>query len=371
MGEALTLDGIANSIDAEVIAKGTSGKGPERGAIVRHGPYTLWAFEGPVSDMTAAGKTLFVNTVFYAAKHATSCVLENKLNQTRDGPFRYVALARGKIPGLLRTLSRNYLPERMAGMSLEATERWLVENRPYLMAQGRRFEVDGFAKQLSIPNHRRGFLERCIAELREAKGVRNSVARLVRYTGRADLGSSADAWQKWYGANKPYVFFSDSEGFQFKIDEEAKARGIPVEELRGWSSEKIDYRANPACSKLKKRDAQWFVLEFARLRRAKSYQQANALHDAVGLITAFTAYPRWDLFLHEVYKQLTDLGPAPQPLLASLESDDPVRRIISVAVLAGRCRLPLDFAYDALEQDPTVTSRAAAALRGSRSTRTD
>ena len=68
MGEALTLDGIVNSCDAEVIAKGGSDKGPVRGAIVRHGRYTLWGFAGGVQGMTPAGRALFINTVFYSAK---------------------------------------------------------------------------------------------------------------------------------------------------------------------------------------------------------------------------------------------------------------------------------------------------------------
>ena len=105
MGEALTLDGIVNSIDAELIAKGTSGKGPERGAIVRHGPYTLWAFEGPVTNMTEEGKALFVNTVYYSAKQKDTSVLEKRQNKSRDGLFIYLTKK-----GLLGTVQQ-YLPE--------------------------------------------------------------------------------------------------------------------------------------------------------------------------------------------------------------------------------------------------------------------
>jgi hypothetical protein len=235
MGEALTLDAIVNSIDAELVAKGTSAKGPERGAIVRHGRYTLWAFEGGVENMTEAGKSLFINTVYYAARHGGAPVLEKMRNGTRDNPLTYLR------PGLCETLKAVYLPPEMADKTIPELEAWLAENRPYLRTQGRKYEVDEFAKRLGIPNHQRAILERCIANLAENKDVELSSKTLTRYTG-VNFGPSADAWRKWYGKNRDYLFFSDCEGFQFKIDQEAKSKKIPVEQLRGWSSEKIDYR---------------------------------------------------------------------------------------------------------------------------------
>jgi hypothetical protein len=237
MGEALTLDGIVNSIDAELVAMGTSAKGPNRGAIVRHGRYTLWAFEGGVEDMTEQGQALFVNTVFYAARHAHSPVLEKRLNGTRDNPYTYLR------PGLIDTLKGQYLPPELAKLDIAGVRAWLAENRPYLRVNGRQFEVDSLAKAAGIPNHRRAILEHCIANLRANKDVDASLAALVRYTGRKELGPSADAWQTWYNENRDYLFFSDSEGFCFKIDEEAKAKRIPTERLRRWSSENIDYRS--------------------------------------------------------------------------------------------------------------------------------
>jgi hypothetical protein len=238
MGEALTLDGIVNSIDAELVAMGISGKGPNRGAILRHGRYTLWAFEGGVEDMTEEGQSLFVNTVFYAARHAHSPVLEKRLNGTRDDPYTYLR------PGLVETLKSLYLPPELSRQDIAGVRAWLIENRPYLRVNGRRYEVDALAKAAGIPSHRRAILEYCIANLRANKNAEASLATLVRYTGCKELGASADAWRTWYNENRDYLFFSDSEGFRFKIDEEAKAKKVPVERLRNWSSEDIDYR-NP------------------------------------------------------------------------------------------------------------------------------
>ena len=65
-------------------------------------------------------------------------------------------------------------------------------------------------------------------------------AALLRYTG-LDFATPRDA-KRWLAANRDYLHFSDSEGFVFKVDEEAKRRQIPFARLRGWSSEEIDYR---------------------------------------------------------------------------------------------------------------------------------
>jgi hypothetical protein len=240
MGEALTLDGIVNSIDAELIAKGTSAKGPNRGAIVRHGRYTLWGFEGPVENMTEEGKAMFINTVYYAAKHAEFAVLERKKNSTRDNLFDYITLAENQDPGFLRTLEQ-YIPESERGKSIEETGKWLKENRPYLYIDGRVFRVDELARSLEIPNYRREYLQRCINNLKQAADVERTLTMLRRYTGR-DFGSTPQAWQQWYDDNYDYLFFSDTDGTHFIIDQQAREKQIPSEQFRNWSSEQIDYR---------------------------------------------------------------------------------------------------------------------------------
>lgn len=243
MGEALTLDGFLNACDAEVIALGLSGKGPDRGAITRHGPYTLWGFAGGVERLTRAGKALFVNTVHFAAGQKEAQVLEYRLSKTRDGLYAYLHRARTAAPGLLNTLKR-YLPESMAGKDIDETEAWIDANRAWFYPEGRRFLVDDYARRTGIPNHKRKFLERCLADL-EKENTRNQAhAALRRYTS-LDLGAEPEPWRKWYRENRDYLYFSDCGGFRFKIDATAKARGIPFEKFRGWSSEELDYRVKP------------------------------------------------------------------------------------------------------------------------------
>jgi len=205
MGAAFTRDSILNSIDAELIAMGDSGKGPDRGSIIRHGSYTIWAYHGEADDMTETGKALFVNTCFYATKHANSPVLELRLNRTRDSRHS-------------RSPDRPYI-------RVKRTDR-------------RAFEIDALARKLGLPNHVKAYLRRLIEMLPDAEAL----AALEYYTGITTFGEDRSRWRRWYVENEDYLWFSDCEGFRWKIDEPAKKRGIPTAKLRGWSSEKIDYR---------------------------------------------------------------------------------------------------------------------------------
>jgi len=243
MGEALTLDGFLNACDAEAVARGLSDKGPDRGAITCHGPYTLWGFAGGVDTMTPAGRALFVNTVHYAAGRKNAEVLEFRRNKTRDGLYSYLEAARTRSPGLLRTMQR-YIPEALKGKTIDETEAWIDANRAWFFLEGRRFLVDGYARRTGIPNHKKKFLEHCIAGLENKDEKEAALEALVRYTGLKP-DTSARSWRKWYDENREYLYFSDCDGFRFKVDRTAKARGIPFEELRGWSSEELDYRVKP------------------------------------------------------------------------------------------------------------------------------
>ena len=80
---------------------------------------------------------------------------------------------------------------------------------------------------------------------RNADRYSNIFANVVRYTDCRGLGDSADAWRKWYGENKDYLFFSDCDGSRFLVDEEAKTAGVATDVFRTWSSEQIDYRPQP------------------------------------------------------------------------------------------------------------------------------
>jgi hypothetical protein len=61
--------GFTDSPDAEVLAKGFN-HGKEYGAvgIGRHGNFLQWGYQAPPSQMTEAGKKLFLNCICYIHK---------------------------------------------------------------------------------------------------------------------------------------------------------------------------------------------------------------------------------------------------------------------------------------------------------------
>jgi len=134
----------------------------------------------------------------------------------------------------------------MGNATLAQAENWVSQNRPYLRVEGkRRLGVDKFARGLRIPNHTIAYLDRCIQCLEDGDNTEQALGVLQRYTGRSDLGDSASAWKQWLAENRSYLYFSDCDGFRFRIDAEAKAKGVPTAQLRRWSSESLDYRFYP------------------------------------------------------------------------------------------------------------------------------
>lgn len=160
---------------------------------------------------------------------------------TRDSLFASLDFVK-RAPGYINTMRRLYLPPVFGTATPDEVREWLSENRPHLRTNGRRFELDELAKGLGIPNHQVVYLEKCIENLQRTREPQESHAALTRYTGQDYPGTDKAAWRRWFKENRDYLYFSDSEGFVFKVDEEAKKQRIPFAKLRGWSSEEIDCR---------------------------------------------------------------------------------------------------------------------------------
>ncbi len=235
-GAGVSINSLHNSIDTDLVAIGPSAKGDNRATISRHGKYVLWSFEGPVSEMTEAGKRLFVNTVFYTFRHKDAPVLERKMNNTRDRSNRW------------RTAKLQARLKRVRDFSLVRPYIRSGKQVPKYRPCVKEWELDEFAEKLGIANYKKSFLKRCIDNLKDKQDVQDSLKALVRYTGKEDVRPTYEAWNKWFTENRDYLYFSDCEDFHFLIDKEAKEKGLPTAVLRNWSSENLDYR----CDDLKK-----------------------------------------------------------------------------------------------------------------------
>ena len=86
------LYGFADSPDAEVIAQGVAGKGPDTLALGRQANFFLWGFSALPADMTPSGQRLFVNVVSYMRKFDGQMPLVRKTARSREWAFCYATI---------------------------------------------------------------------------------------------------------------------------------------------------------------------------------------------------------------------------------------------------------------------------------------
>lgn len=83
--------------------------------------------------------------------------------------------------------------------------------------------------------------------------------------------------------------------------------------------------------------------------------------EAIDLIVTFTDYTRNDTTICDLYKRISQDRKDREKMLQHLEDKNAMTRIMAAAVLSVDHGLPRDFAYDALDEDPSVRVRAAKA----------
>jgi WD40 repeat protein len=114
---------------------------------------------------------------------------------------------------------------------------WYRKNRDFLRAdrkQGGSLVLDEEAKAFGVPPHHPEFFSAAIAALKEGGAKAEQAASLLRrYAPLGPKETQADAWQRWWDGNKPYLFFSESGWYRWYIDPLALRRGIPTAKLRG------------------------------------------------------------------------------------------------------------------------------------------
>src|SRR5262249_33045693 len=107
-GLVSNLYGFADSPDAEVIARGVAGKGPDAVALGRHANFFLWGFSGPPADMTPAAQRLFVNVISYMRQFDGQIPLVRSKARAREGALRFAAAPRFQSDDWRRRSSRSY-----------------------------------------------------------------------------------------------------------------------------------------------------------------------------------------------------------------------------------------------------------------------
>lgn len=245
----LVADGyrFEDSPDAELIGSGVNSKNPGSVALGRQGNWFLWGFCATPEEMRESSRRVFLNVLSYMRRFDGHRALQRKVSRPRDWALNYARLY--QIDRRDEVLRRQFGPLVLQEYyrAPESFEAWLHANIAYLYPvqdevefdqAGRQvrqmaelFELDVDAKELGIPNWDLALLERCVRDIERGENVDRAERLLGRYTA-ARFGRDAAAWRTWLDCNRARLYFSDSFGYRFFVDDRnAALRDLDVQGL--------------------------------------------------------------------------------------------------------------------------------------------
>jgi hypothetical protein len=208
--------GFTDSPDAEIIALGVN-TGKEYGAvgIGRHGNILQWGYWAPPSQMTHAGRKLFVNCIHYISRFAGKRPLIRKSTSHRMNAISLVALIaqRKDETFFLGTFGLD-LKKKYEG-DPKGLVKYYRDNLE-LIYRYNTFRVDSELKSLGITSNRKvDTLELLISLLKDEAHAETARSLLARYTNQPF--QQPDQWQSWFEQNRDRIYFTDVGGYKFLV----------------------------------------------------------------------------------------------------------------------------------------------------------
>lgn len=211
--------GFEDSPDAEVLALGFN-RGKEYGAvgIGRHGNVLQWGYSDPPSQMTEAGRKLFLNCLHHIRRFDGKPPLVHTRASHRLNAIRLAGIINritdDQDEFFLRTFSEA-LYEKYHSDPKGLTE-YYRENIEWVY-RDQAYKVDGELKSLGIDSNRKiDSLQRLVELLDDETHDEEAVrALLKRYT---DVSfETAPQWRQWFEVNEDRIFFTDVGGYKFLV----------------------------------------------------------------------------------------------------------------------------------------------------------
>ena len=208
--------GFTDSPDAEALVLGFN-EGKEYGAvgIGRHGNFLQWGYWAPPSQMTEAGKKLFLNCICYIHKFDGKSPLIRRASSHRWNAIRLAALINLiKDDSFFSSTFQPELMEKYAG-DPNGLVKYYRDDFEYIY-RDKVFLIDNELKSLGLKSNREiETLERLISLLEDQKYADTARTLLARYTNESF--QSPERWHSWFDDNKDRFFFSDVGGFKFFV----------------------------------------------------------------------------------------------------------------------------------------------------------
>ena len=230
--------GFTDSPDCERISGGINSKGPRAVAIGRQANMLQWGFYAAPDRMTESGKKAFLNAIVYMKQFDGHKPLVKKISRGRSWLEQYVESVRelDSMDESSRERYEGYLLKKFpaeliaeVGLDADALEAWRAANEEYFFnPDGRDFEIDEDLARLGVSNRKPEFLDLLLERLGADPGDGLALWLAHRYLGRN--GKNAATAIAWIGANRELLFFSDTGGYRWFVDTNAKrAAAIAVE----------------------------------------------------------------------------------------------------------------------------------------------
>ena len=208
--------GFTDSPDAEALVLGFN-TGKEYGAvgIGRHGNFLQWGYWAPPSQMTEAGRKLFLNCIWYIHKFDGKAPLIRKVSSDRWNAVRLAALINLiKDERFFSSAFPPELREKYKG-DPDGLVKYYRDNFE-LIYRDKVFLVDNELKSLGLKSNREiETLKKLISLLKDEKHAETARLLLARYTTQSF--QNAEQWQSWFEDNKNRIFFSDVCGYKFFV----------------------------------------------------------------------------------------------------------------------------------------------------------
>jgi hypothetical protein len=210
--------GFTDSPDAEIIALGFNmGKNYGAIGIGRQGNFLQWGYSAPPSEMTEAGRSLFLNCIHYIRRFDG----KTPLVHTRAVARSELPVVTGEVaeyPGDKKKFFLDRFPgelyERYKADSAGLTR--LYETNIEFLYYDKVYRIDEELQSLGVKSNREiETLQRLIALLNDASQAATAKKLLARYT--AVSFETPQQWQQWFDANKARIYFTDVGGYKFLV----------------------------------------------------------------------------------------------------------------------------------------------------------
>jgi hypothetical protein len=217
--------GFEDSPDAEIIAAGLN-RAKRYGdvGIGRHAHVLQWGYGDPPSQMTEAGRRLFLNCIHYIRRFDGQTPLVRRECEGRLSALRWAPAQKGTTQQKLvfvGTYPQDVM-RKYQGRSDELNAYYVKNLELLYWDQG--YRVDENLRSLGIESNRQiETLGRLIELLDHRQRAEAARRVLARYT--CESFDSSQQWRQWFEASRERIFFTDVGGYKFLVTPEGYTVG--------------------------------------------------------------------------------------------------------------------------------------------------